>query len=708
MDLLVKFVGVDGGPRTRPESGGHYDALRISRHASAEAVRKAYRARALVTHPDKGGSQNEFQRVMDAFMVLSNDELRQEYDVDLYERNDNDGMDGMTISTCNSRLRSSHCQSPRPNQRPSTEANANPAIPLSTREVAARKAVEVLLDALWDGLQDLEGLSPLTLCELNRLLHDQGEHIEASKESIPHSQRRFQTIAHITKLGNKYFVRMGLDKLVITTRSALCLETVIDWQIELVRLINEAKARAAKAPFGFANPPVLTREEITKAILRMPQMQLSFSCCIYFARIHGQEVRLRTPQIQNLPVALQLMDKLLAANIKFKKEEPHALQKMIQTLKAQMIQATTQSKQLYARRVQSLRSALVPIIPRVVEENEVRIQELESAFNEAQAGLGVAQALQSAFNWSKESAVYAIGHIKRLPPQELQRRLKHLLAPPRAGMDHCELDRTRGRSRSRPSENDQVTPYHFQPDRSRSRPRRSSSVQGRQFGTNHPAGRNRRSADGNRSRHNHSATSQAPPSRLQHVKTETALMLYDPCSQTPQPLRRPDIPPPFRRGNRTPHTAMSLPFDTASRMVRWLTLRDLEVFQSAGMCTKDLRDREVWLRLRKYVFSESVPISRQSSRGRALRRTASSETSIQAQYLSSFCDYYAQAFVELDLHAVRAQVLEDPTVMSTISRLPYLAYLALPKAGWSCTIARKHFLNVLHDSVAYEFCSCAL
>lgn len=149
---------------------------------------------------------------------------------------------------------------------------------------------------------------------------------------------------------------------------------------------------------------------------------------------------------------------------------------------------------------------------------------------------------------------------------------------------------------------------------------------------------------------------------------------------------------------------MNLPSDVANCMVRWLTLGDLEVFQTASLCTKIVRDREIWLRLRRFVFSGREAISRQSSWGRTLRRTASTETNIQALYLSSLFKYYMKVFVELDLQTLNAQVLEKPCVMSAISKLPYLAYLILPRAGWSCTSARKQFLSVLRDSVSFEFC----
>ena len=37
-----------------------YSVLRVSRHATDAQIRGAYRLRALATHPDKGGNEEEF------------------------------------------------------------------------------------------------------------------------------------------------------------------------------------------------------------------------------------------------------------------------------------------------------------------------------------------------------------------------------------------------------------------------------------------------------------------------------------------------------------------------------------------------------------------------------------------------------------------------------------------------------------------------
>ncbi|MBX3403898.1 MAG: DnaJ domain-containing protein [Phycisphaeraceae bacterium] len=63
----------------------HYQTLGVSRNASAEEVRRAYRALAKQHHPDTGpaGSSAAFAAVATAYEVLSDPALRRAYDESL-------------------------------------------------------------------------------------------------------------------------------------------------------------------------------------------------------------------------------------------------------------------------------------------------------------------------------------------------------------------------------------------------------------------------------------------------------------------------------------------------------------------------------------------------------------------------------------------------------------------------------------------------
>jgi molecular chaperone DnaJ len=58
----------------------YYRILGVERSAAAEDVKRAYRKLAHEHHPDKGGSEEKFKEVNEAYQVLSDPQKRQQYD----------------------------------------------------------------------------------------------------------------------------------------------------------------------------------------------------------------------------------------------------------------------------------------------------------------------------------------------------------------------------------------------------------------------------------------------------------------------------------------------------------------------------------------------------------------------------------------------------------------------------------------------------
>lgn len=77
-----EFFGGRGGgaPKKDVDNKKFYDILGLTKEASADEIRKAYRKLAVKLHPDKGGSQEKFQELQSAYEVLSDPEKKQLYD----------------------------------------------------------------------------------------------------------------------------------------------------------------------------------------------------------------------------------------------------------------------------------------------------------------------------------------------------------------------------------------------------------------------------------------------------------------------------------------------------------------------------------------------------------------------------------------------------------------------------------------------------
>lgn len=58
----------------------YYDTLGVPKSASHDEIKKAYRKLAMKHHPDKGGNEEKFKKITEAFEILSDEQKRRHYD----------------------------------------------------------------------------------------------------------------------------------------------------------------------------------------------------------------------------------------------------------------------------------------------------------------------------------------------------------------------------------------------------------------------------------------------------------------------------------------------------------------------------------------------------------------------------------------------------------------------------------------------------
>jgi DnaJ family protein A protein 2 len=72
--------GGRGGPKKDVNTTKYYEVLGVSKTASSDEIKKAFRKAALKEHPDKGGDPEKFKDMTVAYEVLSDPEKRKLYD----------------------------------------------------------------------------------------------------------------------------------------------------------------------------------------------------------------------------------------------------------------------------------------------------------------------------------------------------------------------------------------------------------------------------------------------------------------------------------------------------------------------------------------------------------------------------------------------------------------------------------------------------
>jgi curved DNA-binding protein CbpA len=81
--------GKGGGKTIKTKGVSYYDVLNVQTGCTVGTVRKAYRRLVLSEHPDKGGSDERFQLLQQAYEVMSVPDKRREHDAELQRARSN-------------------------------------------------------------------------------------------------------------------------------------------------------------------------------------------------------------------------------------------------------------------------------------------------------------------------------------------------------------------------------------------------------------------------------------------------------------------------------------------------------------------------------------------------------------------------------------------------------------------------------------------
>ena len=61
----------------------YYEELKITREATKADIKKAFRNLSLQNHPDKGGDEEKFKKISEAYNTLIDDDKKRQYDLSL-------------------------------------------------------------------------------------------------------------------------------------------------------------------------------------------------------------------------------------------------------------------------------------------------------------------------------------------------------------------------------------------------------------------------------------------------------------------------------------------------------------------------------------------------------------------------------------------------------------------------------------------------
>lgn len=287
---------------------GYYDTLGVQRTATSAQIHAAYRRQALATHPDKGGSPEDFRRVVAAFEELSDPSRRAAYDrrLEMFGRSD-----GGSVGSSSSSTSRSEDAPPANKKRPMEPQDAQSYF--AQARVALFSLIMASGEATWPTA--LAELPELSLEALKHILQGSASAMPP-REAVPEAAAARsgskagsggQMPSCISQHKNGYKVTLAWSMLQVCTDYTKSLDQAIDWQIALQWMRNLAEARMKR----HRNAKVLTQEELLMVLHAEPSLDLTFT--IFVIAGGGKGKKVAAPPVQDLALALEFSSLFSAA-----------------------------------------------------------------------------------------------------------------------------------------------------------------------------------------------------------------------------------------------------------------------------------------------------------------------------------------------------------------------------------------------------------
>jgi len=410
LDIVAAPSGGGTGEHfTRTTLLGCYGVLRIKRTATIEEIRRAYKAQALISHPDKGGSDEAMCKVKEAFETLSDPLLRASYDLKIQSDPSLAG-DGLTRVAPDAGEDS-----------PDTEATSKDIVWKSCLRVA-RAAMET---CRLGGDVDITNCSALELLALQRFFTQKGFQPASATSAPPRKEVAFRGIVSITRRrGSGHYevstrlTATAMSGIEVYTQSTSSLPEALDWQIALDVLQRSVKSGT------------VLEEAAKQAWTEAPNVQL-----FYRSRV----ANIWTPSTENPLLVVQHRNAFEQARARYGSDASAYFEKV----KSKALNEIKANRAKFARRQATVLKdidghLLAQTLKLHFSLKESRLQTEDAENRRALAEMRqvscdtAAQQLQMALHLDSHTAAAAAIKLRRLPEAELQRRRAALLAPQRA------------------------------------------------------------------------------------------------------------------------------------------------------------------------------------------------------------------------------------------------------------------------------------